>query len=130
MLRLIFVPPVSNTWSNCAENFVSLSHITYFGANSMPPASIRNFFACWRTYPEFGAAVQSEIQHRRVPRCRNTRKYSSTNPRTHEEQMSFLFYRGFTAESRSYTGCLQGGVDQDVSAGGRVTEATDEWTKS
>lgn len=82
VFRLISAPLVLNTSSNCAVNFVSLSRITYFGASSRSSASIRKFLACWLTHAESGLTVQGEIQHRRVPRCRNTRKYRSTNPRS------------------------------------------------
>ena len=46
----------------------------------MSSASIRKFFACCVTHCEFGLAVHGEIQHRRVPRCRNTSMYKLTSP--------------------------------------------------
>src|SRR5581483_7292950 len=79
-VRLIYTPLVLNTSSNCAVNLVSLSRITYFGIRFRSSASIRKFLACWLTHAESGLSVQGLIQHRRVPRCRNTTKYRSTNP--------------------------------------------------
>ena len=73
-------PPDFSTSSNCALNFASLSRITYPGASAMSSVIIRKFRACRLTYAESGCTVLGEIQARRLPRCRNTSRYTSTSP--------------------------------------------------
>lgn len=41
---------------------------------------LQKFRPCWTTRAESGLCVHGDNQILRVPRCRNTRKYRTTNP--------------------------------------------------